>query len=274
MTTSPQKPLKIAIDDLSRPLHRIFPVWIFEQMLQLRQMTLVSPRRWEDPYEDICSTFMLRDQHDHAKPQLSVAEHLAPAWAQCWSYESNSDLLLRSYSRVERHPIAKRNMMPGAEGVRVTTTASLLLKAMEAWAMGVPGTADSGFALGRVTYLPEADLPLRLVNLIERQGLKYLNTLDGRAHTLLLKRDYFRHEDEVRLICTKEDKGAVAEFRHFSIEPNDLFTEIAFDPRLLYFERLERERTVQHLGYNGKITRDTSYEAALHIFLMENGWKD
>ncbi|MEI9416538.1 helix-turn-helix domain-containing protein [Mesorhizobium sp. Cs1321R2N1] len=63
--------------------------------------------------------------------------------------------------------------------------------------MGGAEPADCGFALGRVTYIPRGELALPLANLIESRGLGYPNTLESRAQTLLLKREYFRQEVEL-----------------------------------------------------------------------------
>ena len=163
-------------------------------------------------------------------------------------------------------------MVPGAEGVRVTTTASRLIKAIEAW---LATAAAYSFALGRVSYLPKSSPAQVVANLVESHGLKYLNTLDGRARTLLLKRDYFRHEDEVRLICVGANKQTASEtIRYFPIAPNDIFTEIAFDPQLVAFERMEREKTARQLGYVGEIVHDTNYQKTFHQIIMKNGWRD
>jgi hypothetical protein len=52
----------IAINDLDSPIYRIFPLWFFEEALRLRQLVLVAPERWEDPWEILASSIMMVDQ--------------------------------------------------------------------------------------------------------------------------------------------------------------------------------------------------------------------
>ena len=81
-----------------------------------------------------------------------------------------------------------------------------------------------------------------------------------------MKRAQFSHENEVRLLCVGPNKlGTGEDIRHFSIDPNNLFIEIAFDPRLISFERLEREQALRALGYAGQIREDISYAKVLNL---------
>jgi hypothetical protein len=47
------------------------------------------------------------------------------------------------------------------------------------------------------------------------------------------------------------------------INPNEVFEEIAFDPRLATFERREREAIIRSLEYTGKITETGLYQRTL-----------
>ncbi|WBO58076.1 hypothetical protein GT370_12475 [Acidocella sp. MX-AZ03] len=109
------------IPDMNRPLYRIFPLWFFEAALTTNagNLFLIRPDAWEDPYEDICSKIMLQTP-DHKQKMLSP--YLRPAFAQCWSFEGQSDALLRAYSRVNRDAATGRNTEPKFEGVQVKTT--------------------------------------------------------------------------------------------------------------------------------------------------------
>jgi hypothetical protein len=44
------------------------------------------------------------------------------------------------------------------------------------------------------------------------------------------------------------------------IDPNVLFDEVTFDPRLELFERKEREAVIKNLGYTGKIVDSNLYQ--------------
>lgn len=265
----------VRIDDLDRPLHRIFPVWRFEEVLRLKQLALVKPSLWVDPREDLCARFLMAPQlgAGFQKPPRQLSDYLSESWAQCWSYEADSDVLLRAYSRVILDPIAQRNTTPSEEGVRVTTTARRLLSAMSEWSAI---QKDCHFYLAGVTYEAEESFGQQLANRLSGpDGPLYFARPDGRAESLCTKRQRFSHENEVRLLCLSQEKlGSGPDIRKFAIDPNSLFTEIAFDPRLISFERLERKEWFQTKGYSGPIKEDASYMGVLTRIEMPIEWAD
>ena len=266
--------VKTRIADLDRPLHRIFPVWHLERLCRLRQLVLVKPSLWIDPREDPCATFVLTPKPGSGpRPQRPVADYLAACWAQSWSYEANSDVLLRAYSRVVLDPLIQRNTTPAEEGVRVTTTARHLIAALEGWASR---HVDCHFYIAPVTYEADAIFGQGLVNRLSRpEGPRYFGSPDGRAESLFVKREQFRDEDEVRILCVSTEKFAQGEsVRSFAVDPNSLFVEVSFDPRLMPFERSERGQKLRSEGYAGAIRHDPSYVAAYTLVPMENGWPD
>jgi hypothetical protein len=263
-----------SIEDMDRPLHRIFPVWHFERLCALKQLVLVTPSLWIDPREDPCAGFVLTPQPGTTnRPQQSVADYLREGWAQCWSYEADSDVLLRAYSRVILDPLIQRNTTPAEEGIRVTTTAGRLIAAMETW--GERHT-DCHFYIAPVTYESDNVFGQALANHLSRpEGPRYFSTPDGRADSLFVKRAQFSHENEVRILCVGPDKlGTGEKIRSFPIDPNALFTEVSFDPRLISFERREREQKLRSLGFTGPMREDQSYAKVFTLIPMAKGWPD
>ncbi len=261
------------INDLDRPLHRIFPVWLLEEALRLKRLTLVKPCHWPDKREDPCSTFVLRSQNEPGRPTQEVAAYLAPAWAQCWSYEADSDVLLRAYSRVVLDPISQRNTDPANEGARVTTTARKLIAVAEQWAARLP---DYSFFLAPVIYEDEAEFGKSLVNKMSGpNGPRVFGTPRGRADSLFVKRSMFRQEDEVRLLCVGSGRCHEGDkLKHLGIDPNQLFDEIRIDPRLMVFERMERESKMRSRNFNGKFVEDAAYIRTFVEVIMPCGWPD
>jgi len=260
------------IDDMDRPLHRIFPVWHFERACRLRQLVLVKPALWIDPREDPCAMFFLQPQSGaQRRAGRQMADYLAACWAQCWSYEADSDVLLRAYSRVVLDPLIERNTTPAEEGIRVTTTARRLIEAVTVWA---EQNASSHFYLAPVIYGPEDQFDQSLVAQFSRpEGPRFFSTPDGRADSLFVKRDRFGHEQEVRLLCVGDARlGEGPNILTFPIDPNSLFTEVAFDPRLIAFERSEREESLRKCGYTGTIREDISYVKVLTAIPMKSEW--
>ncbi|MCZ8546316.1 hypothetical protein OOJ09_19175 [Mesorhizobium qingshengii] len=264
------------IPDLDLPVRRIFPLARLLDAMRSNEMALVAPQLWDDPREDPTVLCMLDGTNlVQNKGQRQLADYLAPAWAQCWSLNPGSDTLLRAYSRVRLDPQSRRNTDRLDEGVTVTTTVRRLLAAGEGWhADG----ADGHIVVGRVEYLEDQEISQRIVNACNgEQGPRFFCTVQGRANSLLWKRDYFGHEQEVRLLLIgrswRQDKPSPT-LRRLRIDPNSLFTSISFDPRLVDFEAIEREAEFREAGYTGEVTRDLSYQKTLSLLMMTRDWPD
>ena len=101
--------------DPDEPIYRVFPLWFFEDALR-RQLFLVPPDMWEDPYEVIVRRLiveMLRPPYTQNRVSIRAA-----MYAQSWSSTQESDPLLRAYSRVVKDSLSQRNTCPRDEGVR------------------------------------------------------------------------------------------------------------------------------------------------------------
>lgn len=254
--------------DLDRPLYRIFPLWAFEDMLRVRRLVLVPPKLWDDPREDIPASIMMQRPDNKQKP---LSGYLSPVRCQCWSFEAESDSLLRAYSRVTIDKIHRRNVEPRNEGVLVRTTPRKLNLALAEWA----GRVTWGkFYLGRVEYLPREEASQKIVDILARKGPIEMGRGENRAQSLLLKRQAFSHEDEVRLIWVCGDQRDVEEVMTVNVQPNDFIEEVTFDPRLIRFELLERQQSAKGLGYEGAFAESTLYSKTFFQTLLPWNWED
>jgi len=244
----------------------MFPLNRFLDILRSKEMGLVAPHFWDDPREDPTALCMLEGSNlTPPRGQQALSAYLAPVWAQCWSLNPGSDTLLRAYSRVRIDAKSKRNSDRDAEGVIVTSTVRHLLAAAEGWhADG----ADCHFVIGRVDYVRDDEIGQRIVNACNTVGYgpAFFKTVQGRAESLLWKRSYFAHEQEVRLMLIARGwpkDQPVPHVRNVRVDPSTLFHSISFDPRLLSFETKEREAEARVAGYSGEIIRDNSYQKIL-----------
>jgi len=95
----------VRIENLDQPVRRIFPISRLLDTIRSREMALVAPQHWDDPREDPTALCMLDGRKlSPVKGQQPLSAYLAPAWAQCWSLNPGSDILLRAYSRVSLDP--------------------------------------------------------------------------------------------------------------------------------------------------------------------------
>ena len=254
------------IADPDAPIHRIYPLWFFEEALRLRQLVLVAPERWEDPYEILTSRIMIVHERTAPGQQRPLGPLLRPAYAQCWSNTRESDTLLRAYSRVVKDSHFGRNTSPCDEGVRVRSTSRRLLQGLEAWS---PSLATKSCFIGAVVYADGDQILQDLTNLIDQHGAEALAEGKLRASLLLRKRSAFQHEAEVRLIYIEGRDVPATSLVHVPINPNDVFDEVAFDPRLAEFERREREAVARSLGYNGTFAKSELYTGQALLVMLD-----
>jgi len=267
--TSRVKVIDLQEADLDRPLYRIYPVWLFEMALSINggNLTLVRPALWEDPQEDLCAWLQM-DARGGSQKQLSG--YLRPTYAQCWSMDGQSDALSRAYSRVSKDPVSGRNVEPKLEGVKARTTPRLVIDALEK-SLRKRGDDALELFVAKIAYVdsPGQEILDRLVKV----GPTRLGAGSDRAWSLTLKRKAFGHEQEVRIIAVARP-DTNANIIQLDINPNDVFQDVSFDPRLLAAERNEREARVRALGYTGPVTIDWSYSRTLVDAVLPRHWDE
>ncbi|MCO8309649.1 hypothetical protein [Pseudomonas mandelii] len=247
------------IDDLDKPIYRIFPQWALEEALRLKRITLVPPSFWEDPYEVIESKIVItRTSKSTPYPQIFPGQGLPPIYAQSWSATVDSDTLLRAYSRVVKDPRHGRNTCPGDEGVRVRSTPRKLISALN---RSVGDREKIATFIGEVHYLPQEELNQKIANDVNRIGPDIFKDPVNRAKLLMLKRNGFFHEDEVRIIAAlTEHAPASSPVFNARMDINSIFDEMTFDPRLESFEITNRKREFQSWGYTGSFGESGLYQ--------------
>ena len=257
----------LGIDDPDEPIYRIFPLWFFEETLRVGNLVLVPPERWEDPFEVLPSRVIMERPKPYEQKPLET--FLKPAYAQCWSRTKESDTLLRAYSRVVKDPHHRRNTLPREEGVVVRSTPRKLLSAMQDWARSRP--AMSCF-IGAVRYESSDAIRQYLTDRISQYGPGAVGRGQLRAELLLLKRQMFSHEAEVRMICVCDLPEQP--LMQIPVDPSSIFDEVTFDPRLETFEQREREAVARSLNYKGPVRRSDWYTVILLQVILPNGWKE
>jgi hypothetical protein len=263
----------IRIENPDKPVYRIFPLWYLEETIRLHQLVLVSPSLWEDPFEVIGNTIAVNFSNDDQRKQEIINQSLPPVYAQCWSMTSESDTLLRAYSRVVKDPQFRRNICPRDEGVKVRSTPRKLLKPLVA---GVPSGPVASCFIGSVWYLERDKLLQAIAKTISKHGLDiFEKNKQKQAELLLMKRAAFLHEAEVRLIAIihHETTSTNGVFK-ISIDPNTVFDEITFDPRLETFQRKEREASFRDLGYTGQFGESSLYQKVLLQIIIAKSSED
>jgi len=217
----PVKFIDIPVAVRQTPVYRIVSIERLYELFENRENVLVSPSRWEDPFEN----FILKGQRVSRR-----------GWfGQCWTRQRASDAMWRIYSSDSR-------------GIRLRSTPERLLTSL-----GHSITRGRAF-IGTVQYLAKRPL-MRFAQKAVTSGT--LGDAAEAARTLLVKRPAFRHESEVRFLY----RGNITdELFKYPIDPHALIDQLMIDPRMSPAEYEATKAEIRRrAGYAGFIKRSLLY---------------
>lgn len=223
-------------------LWRVYSVqWLLE-LLATKKNVLVSPSKWEDPFENILArcTGKLHGQF------ISLGSLTTGVFGQCWTDQSvEADATWQNYA-------------PGAErGIRVRVKAGELLDTI--YRKDEATSAVSCF-LGKVGYWAEPAI-CNWLNNLSVSGHLLVSDPRPIIETLLLKRQEFEHESEVRLLYMDPTNSMRSQqVLPVNCVPSELIQEMLLDPRSTISEATTVRRRIQCLGYRKKVTQSKLYQ--------------
>ncbi len=235
----------IRIEDQDVPVYRIFSKYRFFELIETKELVLVRPSRWDDPFENFILKCVVEDQ-DGTKIGLSEIEK---RWyGQCWSFRSESDAMWRIYS-------------PNKDGIRVKTTIKKLATIL--WE-DESSLSPLSYFIGKVQYLPREDIEKFIQN-TSFESLTVGGQNDRFAETLLTKRTEFDHEYELRILAFNAENNPRAQGETFiiPINPNELIDEVCIDPRISDNEVEKIKEDVLSKGFVNTIIQSDMYKVQL-----------
>ncbi|WP_105430490.1 DUF2971 domain-containing protein [Neorhizobium sp. T6_25] len=217
-----------------KPIYRIFPIARFIQLLTTKRLTLVKPKKWDDPFENLLLSSRFAIGGEIA--EMSVRDSV---YGQCWTWHRETDAMWRIYS-------------PNKDGVRLRSTPRKLLTALK---KECGEHSDVKCFIGAVEYIAKRKMErtFKSIDIFRTDG-------SGIAESLLYKRTEFSHEKEVRIIYSGEDGKCTSDIFEFSLDISDTFDRILFDPRMSEDLRKSYTEAVKALGFNSEIKRSTLYD--------------
>lgn len=229
--------LNLSESEIDKPVYRIIPIDRLCQMFSEKTNVLVSPKKWDDPFEN----FIMRSTLEFGNGEFGSIGFCDNFYGQCWTTHKASDAMWRIYSH-------------DTEGVRIRTTIRKLLESLK---QNQDEWVNSQCFIGKVKYLPNKKL-LNFANAVF-SGLPKPATF---AKTLLVKRPAFEHEKEVRLIYFDRNGEVNNGLYAYKIDPHELIDQIMVDPRVTANDYSKiKENIIQSTGYNGLIKRSLLYAA-------------
>jgi len=229
--------LNLSSRDLNQRIYRIIPAARMYQFFESGKNVLVSPKKWEDPFENV----VLRSIF----PRLGL-------YGQCWTRHTASDAMWRIYS-------------PEVGGIRIRTTVRALFNSL---LKATPRTGARPF-IGAVKYLSDREL-IRFSQ-ASVAGTALSDPAEC-ARTLLVKRRAFQHEREVRLIAVEIGKHRGQELLSYDTTPHVIIDQMMLDPRLSEADA-NRLRDVirKRTGFKGSILRSLLYTLPPELSQLARG---
>ncbi|MFC2160958.1 DUF2971 domain-containing protein [Acidobacteriota bacterium] len=235
--------LNLSEDDLKKPIYRVMPVFRLLELFKRKYNTLVKPRLWDDPFEN----FILQGHGKLSDGKLVSFGMRDSLYGQCWTMNKDSDAMWRIYS-------------PDKNGVKIRTTVRKLFNSL--YSRILINERDVNCFIGMVEYLT----PRRINDFLEQVNITD-STGAGIAKTLLVKRQAFSHEREVRLIYIADEHKAQHTIFQYNIDPSDLIREIVFDPRMNEYLCEIFESSFRKEGFQGKIFQSDLYKGPENIII-------
>ena len=218
-------------------IYRMFPLNRFYQLFSDNSNTLVSPKLWDDPYEN----YIMQAQVAMPNGELVGYGFKDRYYGQCWTQRTYSDALWRIYSSDHR-------------SVRVRST---IRKLAESLIAHHPDLRNSNCFIGKVKYqgnVELTDLANKVASTDNHGAILY-------AKTLLRKRRAFSHEKEIRLLFNDVENVCDGEIYQYDIDPHDLIDQIMIDPRIDKEEFIDIKNAIERrTKFQGSIVRSTLYD--------------
>lgn len=218
-------------------IYRIISVDRLIELFSNEQNVLVSPKKWEDPFEN----FILKSKARLPSGEIVDFGFRDNFFGQCWTQHKASDAMWRIYS-------------PESNGVRIRTTipklAYSLASRLQPW-------QDMQCFIGKVKYLSNKKM-IGFANTIFKGKIN--PEAYELAKTLLIKRPAFRHENELRLLYFEKENGKSRSIYKYDIDPHDLIDQIMIDPRQDYsdFQKVKAD-IKSKTNFKGRILRSLLY---------------
>lgn len=251
--------------DLDVPLYRIIPIDRLWGLLKEKKLGMVHPLRWDDPYE----LFLIRSfgLTSHGQ-EVGFEPIINSLYGLCFTLKPECDGLWRNFSACSCNQCSFcdwfHNHGKQPVTVKIKTTGRKLMNFF--YDINNPFHTIS-YWIGKVEYLNVAQIS-KIIN----QGINFImdNTGVDLINTLLVKREPFIYEQEVRLLYNMSSHTPFAQLNtpdlfFFNVEPNRLIDEIEFSPWVSEEDVNILKPQIANY-YSGQISRSKLYdEPGIHI---------
>lgn len=232
-------PIANLLNDLDpeQNIYRVFRLNRFFDLVKNKRLTLSKPYKWDDPFENILGNAII-EKSESESISFGLTNRF---YGQCWTRKKECDGMWRNYASLN-------------SGVIVQTTADKLLSAFY---NEQNQYSEISYFLGNVIYCHDSKIIQLLSN---RQFESWITDTTGKnpAKTLLIKREEFRYEEEVRLLYSDYERNHIEDdFVNFNIAAKDLFTELVFAPKITLYRYMAYREFLIKMGFDEKVIKQS-----------------
>ncbi len=234
--------INIKESELDISIYRIFDLKRFEELIINSKLTLVRPELWEDPFENYLYKYYKNKLDGQNKFMRWYGSDL---FGQCWTLRDEADELWRIYS-------------PNRTGIKVKTTIRKLFNILKESDKMWLATCY----IGKVDYLANKKIRDIITSDFFTKSNNSSDTAFIRANGLLLKRNEFKYEQEIRLIREVWDKNEIrnSNLLDINIDFNSTLNSVSVDPRLNDYDFNLIRKKLKKLGLKVNIYQSQLYK--------------
>lgn len=236
-----QNYINITSEEKENKIYRVMSVHKLVELFKTQQNTISRPHLWDDPFEN----YILKGRGKSRTGETFSFGMRDSVYGQCWTSIKESDAMWRIYS-------------PDKNGVKIKTTIRKLFESL--YNSDPPNNKDVSCFIGKVEYFSRRELDLIKINILDSTGA-------GIAKTLLIKRDAFSQEEEVRLIYIDQERKIQPNIFQYEVNPCELIEQIVFDPRMNEYLYDLYKDAFRRMHFTGHIIRSGLYKAPVKIFI-------
>jgi hypothetical protein len=223
---------------LDCPVYRVFSLNKLLITIETNSLFLIKPRCWDDPFEGFLLKQPLWSNKGNEFYEFEKF-YRNRFFGQCWTLRREADFLWRTYA-------------PNKDGVMAKSTIRKLYNNFK----NFPG---GSFYIGKVCYMTENRIKSKFSNIKLNPSSDYTNLI---LDSLLVKREQFKEEQEVRLLYFQKNYAADdSQPVKLGLPPTtQLFDELTIDPRIDKTMYIGFRNIFRKLGFQGEINRSTLYD--------------
>lgn len=217
-------------------VYRIFSFENFMDLLVNNHLTFVSPKLWDDPYEN----YILKNVKAYNVFRRCL-------FGQCWSLNKETDFMWRVYA-------------PNKNGIKVKCKLSVLYNHLTKYKKN----KNYNLTFGKVKYVKQSDLRNLWVDFIIDKDKETDNWGRLPISTVFFKRNEFKHENEFRVMYWDydEQRGQFKEPKKvvkWNIDKNVLISSITIDPRVSKEQFETWKSIIKNLGLTKPVFHSQLY---------------